>query len=308
MPSRNRPSSAKEESTRVHDPSAASPSPPKAQISGSGSPYPTGSAFQTRLHEDCNFDFRVLRPGSYRFICQIKQKLPPHQCPMLSSLSMGKIAETELYAPVKSFLEKLGLETKAEIGPADVVGLAQGKDPVIVELKVGFSLALLQQAVSRQSISDSVYVAVPRWKGKAAWKSFKANVGLCKRLGIGVMSVDLTTNEVKVHAEPVPYTPRKSARRKATLLSEFERREGDPNQGGTRGPIVTAYRQEALRCAHYLAKHGATKGSIVARAVKVPHATRMMRSNHFGWFSWVSRGIYDLSREGQKAARNQKSA
>lgn len=216
---------------------------------------------------------------------------------------MGKIAETELYAPVKSYLESLGLETKAEIGAADVVAMAKGKDPVIVELKVGFSLSLLQQAVARQSISDSVYVAVPRWKGRAGWKNFKANVGLCKRLGVGVMSVDLASGEVKVHAEPIPYTPRKSARRKATLLSEFERREGDPNQGGTRGPVVTAYRQEALRCAQYLAEHGPSKGSVVAQAVKVKIATRIMRDNHFGWFAWVSRGVYELTKEGHKALK-----
>lgn len=218
---------------------------------------------------------------------------------------MPKFAETELYPAVKSYLQGLGFETKAEIGPADVVACKPGKDPVIVELKVGFSLALLQQAVARQAISDSVYVAVPRWRGRAAWKHFKANVGLCKRLGVGVMSVDLDSGDVKVHAEPVAFTPRKSVRRKATLLSEFERREGDPNQGGTNGKIVTAYRQEALRCAKYLAEKGPSKGSLVAKEANVEHATRMMRSNHFGWFAWVSRGVYGLTEQGRKAAGDQ---
>lgn len=217
---------------------------------------------------------------------------------------MAKITETELYAPVKSFLEELGFETKSEIAAADVVGMLEGKDPVIVELKAGFSLTLLQQAVARQAISDSVYVAVPRWKGRLAWKKFKANVGLCKRLGIGVMSVDLQAGAVKVHSEPQPYSPRKSARRKATLLSEFERRRGDPNEGGTRGSIVTAYRQEAFRCAQHLAEHGASKGSEVSNATEVPRATAMMRSNHFGWFAWVSRGVYELSAQGRRAVKN----
>lgn len=219
---------------------------------------------------------------------------------------MTKIAETELYPPVKSYLESLGFETKAEIGPADVVAQKEGKDPVIVELKVGFSLTLLHQAVARQAITDSVYVAVPRWKGKSAWKTFKANVGLCKRLGLGVMSVDLDKGEVKVHAEPIPFTPRRSARRKATLLSEFERRQGDPNRGGTNGKIVTAYRQEALRCAKYLAKQGPSKGSVVAKAVDVEHATRMMRNNHFGWFEPVTRGVYGLTPQGIKAAKSRR--
>lgn len=229
-------------------------------------------------------------------------KICPKSPQPLASSKMPKIAETDLYPPVKSYLQALGFETKAEIGAADVVACREGKDPVIVELKLGFCLALLHQAVARQAVSDSVYVAVPRWRGRAGWKTFKANVGLCKRLGIGVMSVDLAAGDVKVHAEPMAFTPRKSARRKATLLSEFERRKGDPNQGGTKGKIVTAYRQEALRCAKYLAKKGPSKGSDVAKGAKVDQATRMMRSNHFGWFEWVSRGVYGLTALGRDAA------
>ncbi|MCB1331644.1 MAG: hypothetical protein KDK28_20250, partial [Maritimibacter sp.] len=70
--------------------------------------------------------------------------------------------ETDLYAPVKAHLEAAGYEVKAEVGPADVVGVA-GDAVVVVELKAGFSLKLLQQAVARQAVSDAVYVAVPRW-------------------------------------------------------------------------------------------------------------------------------------------------
>ena len=97
--------------------------------------------------------------------------------------------ETDLYLPVKAWLEGQGFEVKAEVGAVDVMACRAGEDPVIVELKVGFSLTLLQQAVARQRVSDSVYVCVPRWKGKSGWRTFKGNVGLCKRLGVGVLSV-----------------------------------------------------------------------------------------------------------------------
>ena len=100
---------------------------------------------------------------------------------------MKKIKETELYAPVKAYLVALGYEVKGEVGAADVVARRGAEAPLIVELKTGFSLQLMHQAVARQRISDSVYVAVPRWKGRASWKAFKANVGLCKRLGVGVL-------------------------------------------------------------------------------------------------------------------------
>lgn len=203
--------------------------------------------------------------------------------------------ETDLYLPVKAWLQERGFEVKAEVGAADVVACRAGEDPVIVELKVGFSLTLLQQAVARQRISDWVYVAVPRWKGKSSWKTFKGNVGLCKRLGVGVLSVKLDDGHVQVHADPSEFKPRKSKPRKGALLKEFERREGDPNLGGTRGKVETAYLQEARRCAAYLAEHGPSRGAVVAKAVGVPKATAIMAANHYGWFEKVERGVYGVT-------------
>jgi hypothetical protein len=215
---------------------------------------------------------------------------------------MTKVSEIQLYAPVKRFLEALGYEVKSEIGAADVVAMRADEPPLIVELKTGFSLTLLQQAVARQAVTDQVYVAVPRWKGRAGRRAFKGKVGLCKRLGLGVMTVRLDSAEVQVHHEPAPFRPRKIKRRQNTLMAEFERRDGDPNQGGAvRRGLVTSYRQEALRCAAYLAEHGASKGSVVAKGAGVAKATTMMRDNHYGWFARVGTGIYDLTPLGQQA-------
>ncbi len=214
---------------------------------------------------------------------------------------MAPLRETDLYAPVKAWLEAQGFEVKSEVGALDVMARRPGEDPVIVELKTGFTLKLLQQAVARQSVSDWVYVAVPRWSGKAAWRMFKGNVGLCKRLGIGVLSVRLEDGHVQAHCDPVEFRPRKSKPRKGALLKEFARRRGDPNAGGTRGQITTAYKQESLRCAAYLATHGPSKGADVAKGAEVVAATRMMRDNHLGWFVKVSTGVYDLGPEGQAA-------
>ncbi|MED5373255.1 MAG: DUF2161 family putative PD-(D/E)XK-type phosphodiesterase [Myxococcota bacterium] len=207
---------------------------------------------------------------------------------------MGKPKETALYPPVKAFLEAQGFQVKGEVGPADVVALDAQGEPLIVELKTGFSLTLLQQAVARQAITDRVYVAVPRWSGKAGWRAFKGNVGLCKRLGVGVLSVKLDDGTVKVHSEPTGFVPRKSKVKRRRLLSEFKRREGDPNLGGTRGPVTTAYKQEIERLRDYLREHGPTKGSVVAQATGVKYATRMLRDNHAGCFEKVERGVYRL--------------
>ncbi len=211
---------------------------------------------------------------------------------------MSSPKETDLYAPVKAFLQRQGYEVKGEIGAADLVAVRGGEDPVIVELKLGFSLALLHQAIARLSISDLVYIAVPRPKQARA---LAANVALCRRLGLGVVTVRARDGLVEVHADPGPYSPRKSAKRKQRLLREFARRRGDPNDGGaTRHGIVTGYRQDALRCAMYLAEYGAARGAAVKADTGVASATRIMADDHYGWFARVERGVFALTEAGRR--------
>lgn len=210
--------------------------------------------------------------------------------------------ETALYAPVKRLLEGQGYTVKSEIGAADVVAMRDGEDPVIVELKAGFSLSLFRQAVSRQAMTDAVYVAVPRGNGRAGLKSLVLNRKLCRRLGLGLITVRLDDGLVEIHCDPAPYRPRQSKPRKARLLREFARRVGDPNSGGaTRRHLVTAYRQDALKCVRLLDARGPTKAAEVARLTGVAQARRLMADDHYGWFERVSTGIYALSPKGLEA-------
>ncbi|WP_349359797.1 DUF2161 family putative PD-(D/E)XK-type phosphodiesterase [Stappia sp.] len=215
---------------------------------------------------------------------------------------MANILETDLYPPIKAFLAAQGYEVKAEVGAADVVARRGTEDPVIVELKTGFSLGLFHQAIARQSITDSVYVAVPRLAGRRFQAALKNNLKLARRLGLGLITVRLSDALVEVHLDPAPFTPRKSKPRKDRLLREFARRVGDPNTGGsTRVALVTAYRQDALRCAAHLDANGPSRGAEVARATGVARATRLMADDHYGWFERVDRGVYALTPKGAAA-------
>lgn len=210
--------------------------------------------------------------------------------------------ETDLYPPIKAFLEGQGYTVKGEIGAADVVACRGEEPPVIVELKTGFSLSLFHQGCARLALTDAVYLAVPRGRGKRFQSALKANTGLARRLGLGLMTVRLEDGLVQVHADPGPYAPRKSQRRTTALLKEFAKRSGDPSQGGaTRAGLVTAYRQDALKLAAYLAEVGPSKGADVAKATGVAAATTMMRHNHYGWFEKVRTGIYTLTEAGRDA-------
>ncbi|KKN37739.1 hypothetical protein LCGC14_0760530 [marine sediment metagenome] len=219
-----------------------------------------------------------------------------------NTAGMSTARETDLYLPIKSFLEDQGYVVKSEVGAADVVAIRGAEPPVVVELKLGFSLALFHQCVARLSVSDDVYLAVARLPGKRFAKAIKNNSALARRLGLGLITVRLKDGFVEVHCDPGPFVPRKSLKRQKTLLREFARRQGDPNDGGqTRAGLVTAYRQDALKLAVYLYEAGASKGADVAREADVKRATVMMRDNHYGWFEKIEKGVYGLSPTGAEA-------
>lgn len=210
------------------------------------------------------------------------------------------MAETDLYPPVKRFLEAQGYVVKAEVADADVVALRADEPPVIVELKSAFSLALIRQGIDRQAVTPHVYLAVPRPAGRRGWSALRANLRLARRLGLGVLAV--RGDVVEPLCDPGPFRPRLLARPRERLLREFAARRGDPNRGGTRGPIVTAYRQDALRLAAHLARAGPCRGAAARDATGVARATTMLRDDHYGWFRRVERGVYAVTEAGRAAA------
>ncbi len=204
--------------------------------------------------------------------------------------------ETELYLPVKRFLEAQGYDVKAEIGDCDVLAVRDEEPPVIVELKTGFTLQLLLQGIDRQAVTDAVYLAIPEPKRSLP----KDILRLCKRLGLGLLVVN--RDWVEAYLDPAPYLPRKAPRRKAVLLKEFQRRVGDPNSGGSsKRPLVTAYRQDALRCVKFLKSTGASKISDIVAQTKVDRTAAILRRDVYGWFMKMDRGIYSLSTKGEAA-------
>jgi hypothetical protein len=206
------------------------------------------------------------------------------------------VLETELYPPIKAFLEAQGYDVKAEIGCCDVVARRGEEPPVIVEMKTSFTLSLLYQGIDRQAMTDAVYIAIPEPKQSARRDMER----LCKRLGLGLLTVH--GRWVEALLDPAPYAPRKTAKRTARLLKEFNQRVGDYNLGGsTKRPLMTAYRQDALRCAHFIHGTGAARVVAIQTATAVTRAPTLLRSNVYGWFNKVDRGTYSLSPTGQQA-------
>ncbi|MDJ0390624.1 DUF2161 family putative PD-(D/E)XK-type phosphodiesterase [Roseomonas sp. E05] len=209
--------------------------------------------------------------------------------------------ETSLYAAVKAHLEACGYEAKGEVCGCDIVALRPGEPPflVITELKMSFTLDLVLQGVDRLAAADEVWLAV-RASRRGRDRDRRAH-RLCRLLGFGLLAVDPARRAVEVLAEPAPYRPRPNLRRRALLLREHQRRQGDPTPGGgSRSPVMTAYRQQALACAAAL-----REGPCRPRDLKpaAPEAGRILLRNVYGWFERAERGVYRLTPAGEQALR-----
>lgn len=223
--------------------------------------------------------------------------------------------ESELYHPVKAFLEQAGYTVRGEVEGCDLVAMKAGaggqmegepEEPVIVELKKTFNLPLLYQAIERLEVTDRVYVAVEEtYDGKRnTAKKWKNAVRLCRMLGLGLMTVRFgaAAPRVIVHCDPEPYRPRRKKNKTARLQKEFLERSGDHNIGGVRGvELVTAYREKALACAFWLREKGPLSPRELRQLTRFERAGNIVYDNYYGWFERERRGVYRLTAAGEEA-------
>lgn len=208
--------------------------------------------------------------------------------------------ETALYLPVKRFLETLGFDVKGEVGGCDVLAIKDGEPPVVVigELKMGFNLELVLQGVDRAAAADEIWLAAPlskRGKGREGDARFR---NLCRRLGFGLLGVT-AAGAVEILVPAAAPQPRRDAKRRSRLVDEHRRRKGDPQAGGGAGkPVMTAYRQQALRLAACLEAGPRRPRDL---APEIPKARDVLAANVYGWFERVDRGVYGLTAAGREA-------
>lgn len=212
--------------------------------------------------------------------------------------------ETELSAPVKTYLESHGYQVNCEVKDCDIVA-TRGDDLIIVELKTSVNLTLLVQATKRQSISDSVYVAVPApTKRNRQWRG---TLTVLKRLEIGLLLVEEGAMGMVVSKQfdPIPYQRKKNTRSRRALLTEVADRSGDYNVGGsTKTTLMTAYRENAILIACYLSKLGPSSPKSLRKLGTGDKTTSILSANHYAWFQRVEKGVYELTDQGDFESRS----
>lgn len=201
---------------------------------------------------------------------------------------MEKLLESDLYGPVHDYLERLGYEVKGEVKGCDITALRDG-ELIVVELKRGFTLELIYQALDRQRVADGVYVAVPLPKRGYMAPHIRDMQSLCRRLELGLIFVGFTSGripqvDVAVHPKEAS-SPRRNKKRRLAVIQEHASRTGSANTGGiSRKKILTVYKEQALLTARLLRDNGPARAEDIRRMGGPANAAVILGRNVLGWF------------------------
>ena len=219
---------------------------------------------------------------------------------------MADFKETDLYEPIRAFLEEEGYQVQAEVKDCDIAAVKDGQ-LLIVELKKSFNLKLVYQGMERQSLTDQVFVAIPRPKKGAREKAWKDMLKLLKRLELGLLTVALDSplKTVDVVLEPSDSLAWKNRKKREKLQAELENRQVDGNVGGmTRRKIMTAFREKSIRLACLLEREGQVSTATL-RERGMEEYLPLLGRNYDKWFGRVEKGVYTLSEKGKEALESE---
>lgn len=213
-----------------------------------------------------------------------------------------EIKEKDLFPPLKLFFEELSFEVDGEVKNCDLVA-KKDEHIVIVELKKSFQLKLVYQAIDRQSITEYVYVAIPRPPKGQHTKQWKDMLKLLKRLELGLITValDSPVKTVEILLEPSESVAWKNRKKREKVSKEFVNRKLKDTIGGTnKEKILTAYREKALEMACVLMIVGEPIALKSLREMGFgKEYTPVLSGNAYEWFTRVSKGVYTLSDDGK---------
>jgi len=211
--------------------------------------------------------------------------------------------ETDLFEPIKSYLEHHGYSVNAEVKDCDVTA-TKDDELIIIELKKSANMQLLVQATDRLRITDSVYVAIPAVeKNTKHWRGIQR---VLRSLELGLLTVSmgqLGTRVTKLF-DPHPYEKRKIKQKRRSIITEIAERSKEYNTGGSVGvKIVTAYRENAILIATCLELLGNSTPKELRDLGTGTKTTGILSNNHYDWFRRVNRGVYSVTQQGLQDIR-----
>lgn len=210
---------------------------------------------------------------------------------------MGNFRESEMFVYIKNYFQKKNYEVYGEVKNCDVVCIKKD-NIVVVEMKKDLTIKLITQGIDRQKITEHVYICYRKPK-KFTLKKRRETITLCKRLGLGIILVNIEEDEIKTILEPsIKRIVNKNKRNE--IKKEIEGIKVNINQGGTnKVKKNTAFREKNILISCALELEGSSSSKDLIKKFSCPQNTnRIMYYNIYGWYEKVSRGIYKLSKKG----------
>lgn len=212
-----------------------------------------------------------------------------------------KVFEKDLFEPIHEYFEKLGYEVHGEVKSCDITAV-KGDELIIVELKRNLSVELLIQAVKRQKVTESVYIAIPKPSFSVFSRKWKDLCFLVKRLELGLITVSFKSEieEVEIFLTPKLFDRQKSTlrnkKKKGSIINEVDGRHGNYNVGGTtRVKLMTSYKEKSIHIACCLKRFGPLSPAKLREFGTGDKTQSILSKNFYGWFESVSKGIYKLN-------------
>ncbi len=208
--------------------------------------------------------------------------------------------ETDLYLPVKRFIEGLGFEVKGEVGGCDVLALRDGDPPVLVVCE-------LKQTFKTSNSSCRRWTAPWRWTKSGSQRGSRNAAQDARTMrGSAISAAGWASGcwrrkrePGRDSAQPRRVLTTQGSPASVALVEEHRRRRGDPVAGGgSKQPVMTAYRQGALACAAAMVDGPKRPRDLKPIFEKAP---AMLRDNVYQWFTRVDRGLYGLTDAGHAA-------
>ncbi len=211
-------------------------------------------------------------------------------------MKIADIKETDVAEPIERFLENLGYTVRSEVNDCDITATKED-ELLVVECKKSLSLKLIYQALDRQEFSDSVYIAIPLLAGKQI-PNQKHLMRLCKRLEMGIIIVHFlkTKQRVEVLLDPREYRRVNRVKKRQSVLSEIANRSRNFNTGGTKGSVMTAYKENVLEVARHLHTHEKLNTKKLKELGTGDKTYSILYKNFYGFFQKSDKkGYYELT-------------
>ena len=226
---------------------------------------------------------------------------------MAVKVTAKDIKESDLYEPVKLYLESKGYKVNGEIHSCDLVG-QKGTELLVVELKKQLNLEVILQAAERQKIAEIVYIAVLKPANFKKNAKYKRICHLLRRLEIGLILVSLKKSseskplnaavEVVQLAEAFDRlkSQTQNKKKRKRVENELLSRTAQTTGGISKTQVMTAYREQAILIAKELERQECCKPKDLSHlGLPVKKVQTILYSNHYGWFNRIDKGIYKIS-------------